>query len=103
MKRERAPMMPSYPKALGLAAACYISVDYLAQIAPTVHEVLRPLLWGFFAIAAAARAPYYGHWHLELQYVGLFLGSLVFMLSALCVEALAVHFITAVLGLDWHW
>ncbi|CAM6063320.1 unnamed protein product [Sphagnum tenellum] len=103
MKREGAPMMPSYPRALGLAATCYISVDYLAQIAPTVHEVLRPLLWGFFAIAAAARAPYYGNWHLELQYVGLFLGSLVFMLSALCVEALAVHFITAVLGLDWHW
>lgn len=96
-------MMASYPKALGLAAVSYVGVDYLREVAPGLHEVLRPLLWGFFAIAAAVRAPYYEYWHRELRSLGLFLGSLVFMLSALCVEAMAVQYVTTVLGLDWHW
>ncbi|CAK9196290.1 unnamed protein product [Sphagnum troendelagicum] len=96
-------MMAPYPKALGVAALCYVGVDYLREVAPELHAFLRPCLWGFFAVAAAARAPFYEYWNRELRSVGLFLGSLVFMLSALCIEALAVQYVTTVLGLDWHW
>jgi hypothetical protein len=98
-----AMMVTSYPKALGVAAVAYVGVDYLREVAPELHKVLRPLLWGFFAVAAAVRAPYYEYWQREFRAVGLFLGSLVFMLCALCVEALAVQYVTTVLGLDWHW
>lgn len=93
----------SYPKALGVAAVAYVGVDYLREVAPGLHQVLQPCLWGFFAVAAAVRAPYYEYWTRELRSIGIFLGSLVFMLSCLCIEAMAVQYVTTVLGLDWHW
>ncbi|XP_024386487.1 protein PHLOEM UNLOADING MODULATOR [Physcomitrium patens] len=95
--------MASYPKALGVAAVAYVAVDYLREVAPGLHQVLQPCLWGFFAVAAAVRAPYYDYWTREFRSIGIFLASLVFMLSCLCVEAMAVQYVTTVLGLDWHW
>lgn len=93
----------SYPNALGVAAVAYVGVDYLREFAPGLHEVLQPLLWGFFAVAAAVRASSYEYWSWEVRSSGIFVGSLVFMLSCLSIEAMAVHYVTTVLGLDWHW
>lgn len=96
-------MVVLYPKALGVAAVAYVGVDYLREVAPGLHQVLQPCLWIFFAVAAAIRAPHYEYWSRELRSIGIFIGSLVFMLSCLCVEAMAVQYVTTVLGLDWHW
>lgn len=93
----------SYPNALGVAAVSYVAVDYLREIAPELHEVVQPLLWIFFAAAAAVRTPSYGYWTREVQSIKIFVASLVFMLACLCVEAMAVQYVTTVLGLDWHW
>lgn len=95
--------MTSYPNALGVAAMAYVGVDYLRELAPGLHEVLQPLLWGFFAAAATVRAPHYDYWTEEVRSIRIFLASLVFMLACLCVEAMAVQYVTTVLGLDWHW
>lgn len=86
-----------------MAAVAYVGVDYLREVAPTLHQVLQPCLWAFFAIAAAVRAPSYEYWTRELRSIGIFLASLLFMLGSLCVEAMAVQYVTTVLGLDWHW
>ncbi|CAM6083016.1 unnamed protein product [Calypogeia fissa] len=91
------------PKAVGVAAVAYITVDYLRELKPGLHSRLQPWLWGFLAVALAARAPFYPHWKKELKCVGVFVASLLFMLSALTVEAISVQFVTTVLGLDWHW
>lgn len=88
---------------LGAAAVCYVGLDYLRVTSPALHKTLQPLLWGFFAIAAACRAPFYRHWSKELQAAPAFVGYLFFMLGALCTEAIAVQFVTGVLGLSWHW
>lgn len=93
----------AYPKAVGVAAVAYVGVDYLREVAPGLHQVLQPCLWCFFAAAAAIRAPYYEYWTRELRSIGIFLGSLIFMISCLCIEAMAVQYVTTVLGLDWHW
>jgi len=93
----------SYPNALGVAAVAYVGVDYLRELAPGLHGVLQPLLWGFLAAAAAVRAPYYEYWTREVRSIGIFICSLVFMLACLCIEAMAVQYVTTVLGLDWHW
>ncbi|MCO5578112.1 hypothetical protein L7F22_031950 [Adiantum nelumboides] len=89
--------------ALGVAAVSYIALDYLREINPALHARSQPLLWGVLALAAALKAPWYRHWTLELRAAPIFLGCLLFMLAALCVEAIAVQFVTAVLGLSWHW
>lgn len=88
---------------LGAAAVSYIALDYLRETNPTLHNVSQPLLWGALAAAAALRAPWYGHWPLELRAAPAFLACLLFMLCALCIEAISVQFVTAVLGLSWHW
>lgn len=87
---------------LGLAAIAYVAVDYLREVSPTLHSTLQPLLWGALALAAVVRVPFYRHWDAEIRAAIPFVASLLFMLSALIVEALAVQFVTAVLGLDWH-
>lgn len=83
-------------------ALLYVSLDYLRVIAPALHSTLQPLLWAGLALAAASRTPFYPHWSLELRAIPAFLGSLLFMLGSLCIEAIAVQFVTAVLGLSWH-
>lgn len=87
---------------LGAMALLYVSLDYLRVIAPALHSTLQPLLWAGLALAAASRTPFYPHWSLELRAIPAFLGSLLFMLGSLCIEAIAVQFVTAVLGLSWH-
>lgn len=87
---------------LGAMALLYVSLDYLRVTAPTLHSTLQPLLWASLAVAAASRAPFYPHWSYELRAVPVFLASLFFMLGSLCIEAIAVQFVTAVLGLSWH-
>nr|ATB19508.1 putative sphingomyelin synthetase family protein [Juniperus scopulorum] len=87
---------------LGIAALCYVGIDYLRRISPSWHATLQPKLWLVLALAAICRAPFYPHWSTELRSVLPFLGSLLFMLVALALEATSVHFVTALLGLDWH-
>uniref|UniRef100_A0A0D6R6F4 Sphingomyelin synthase-like domain-containing protein n=1 Tax=Araucaria cunninghamii TaxID=56994 RepID=A0A0D6R6F4_ARACU len=87
---------------LGVAAFCYVAVDYLREIAPSWHATLQPILWLVLALAAICRAPFYPHWSTELRSALPFVGSLVFMLAAIIFEAILVHFVGAVLGLDWH-
>ena len=95
--------MASYPNALGMIAMAYIGIDFLKEIVPELHNILRPLLWGIFAIAIMVRGWYYEYWTKELQSSRIFIGSLIFMLSCLCIEAIALQYVTTVLGLDWHW
>lgn len=92
-----------YPNALAVAATTYVGIDYLKEVVPRLHEVLQPLMWGFFAVAAIMRAPNYEYWIQEVRSIGIFVGSLVFMLSSLCIEAMAVQYVTIVMGLNWHW
>eukprot|EP01018_Ginkgo_biloba_P018523 Gb_00668 [translate_table: standard] len=87
---------------LGVAAICYVGVDYLRTISREWHATLQPLLWLVLALAAIVRAPFYPHWSTELRSALPFIGSMIFMLAALSVEAISVQFVTAVLGLDWH-
>ncbi|GAV86461.1 PAP2_C domain-containing protein [Cephalotus follicularis] len=87
---------------LGLAAMSYVVVDYLRHQSPKWHERLQPALWSVLAIVAITRVPFYKHWSSEFRAAIPFVGSMVFMLSALLFEALSVRFVTAVLGLDWH-
>lgn len=87
---------------LGVAAICYVGVDYLRRIAPSWHAFLQPILWSVLALAAVCRAPFYPHWSTELQSALPFVGSLLFLVLALALEAISVQFVTAVLGLDWH-
>ena len=95
--------MASYPNALGMIAMAYIGIDYLKEIVLELHNILRPLLWGIFAIAIIVRGWHYEYWTKELQSSRIFIGSLIFMLSCLCIEAIALQYVTIVLGLDWHW
>ncbi|GAA0156975.1 hypothetical protein LIER_14337 [Lithospermum erythrorhizon] len=87
---------------LGLVAITYIGVDYIRHISPIWHEFLQPLLWGVLALAALVRIPFYRHWSAELKAALPFLFSVVFMVSALILEAISVRSVSAVLGLDWH-
>lgn len=87
---------------LGLAAIAYVGVDYLRHLSPLWHRRLQPILWLAFAIAAAIRALSYKHWSSELRSALPFIFSLLFMLSALLLEAISVRFVTVVLGGDWH-
>ena len=87
---------------LGLAAIAYVGVDYLRHLSPRWHERLQPVLWTFLAIAAVIRVPFYKHWSSELRSALPFIFSLIFMLSALLLEAISVRFVTVVLGSDWH-
>lgn len=88
---------------LGIAALSYIALDYLRVTQPALHASTQPVLWGSLAIAAALRAPWYRHWLKELRAAPAFVACLLFMLGSLCIEAIAVQFVTAVLGLSWHW
>jgi hypothetical protein len=83
-------------------AVLYIAVDYLRISAPSLHSGLQPLLWAALAVAAASRAPFYPHWSCEIRAAPAFLAALAFMLLAFCTEAIAVQFVTSVLGLAWH-
>lgn len=96
-------MMASYSNALDAIVVAYMGVDYLREVVPELHKILRPLIWGFFTIAIIARLPYYKYWNQELQSFGIFVGSLLFMLGCFCIEVIAMHYVTTVLGLDWHW
>jgi hypothetical protein len=87
---------------LGVAAAAYVSVDYLRHLSPAWHGRLQPALWAALALAAAARAPVYRHWSAELRAALPFLGSIAFMLAAFLCEAISVRFVSAVMGLHWH-
>lgn len=87
---------------LGVAAISYVCVDYLRELSPRWHECLQPALWAALALASVVRAPFYKNWSSELRAAIPFLGSLIFMLSALLIEAFSVRFVTVVLGLDWH-
>ncbi|MCO5606992.1 hypothetical protein L7F22_061183 [Adiantum nelumboides] len=87
---------------LGAMALLYVSLDYLRVVAPTLHSTLQPILWAGLALAAASRSPFYPHWSYELRALPAFLASLLFMLGSLCIEAIAVQFVTVVLGLSWH-
>lgn len=101
-KRESWIRRP-YPHAVGIAALCYIAWDYTRVLSPALHATLRPVLWGVLAVAVILRVPFYPHWAKELRSLIPFVGSLLFMLGAFCVEAMAVQFVTVVLGIDWHW
>ncbi|KAG0613952.1 hypothetical protein M758_6G140300 [Ceratodon purpureus] len=92
-----------YPNILGVVAVVYIGIDYLREVDSDLHKVLRPLLSGVLAVVAIARAPYYDYWTQELSSIGIFIKSLLFMLSCLCIEAIMMQYVTVVLGLDWHW
>lgn len=94
--------MAKFNCGLGLAALSYVGVDYLRHVSPRWHERLQPLLWAALALAAAARAPFYPHWPLEIRAAIPFLASMLFMLCAFLCEMISVRFVTAVLGLDWH-
>ncbi|KAI9078637.1 hypothetical protein K1719_039386 [Acacia pycnantha] len=87
---------------LGIAAMCYITIDYLRHISPTWHSRLQPALWFLLALIAISRIPFYKHWSAEFRAAIPFLASMVFMLSAFLVEIISVRSVTAVLGLDWH-
>ena len=87
---------------LGAVAVLYVAVDYLRVTAPGLHSGLQPLLWAVLAVVAASRAPFYPHWSHEIRAAPAFLASLAFMLLAFCIEAIAVQFVTSVLGLSWH-
>lgn len=87
---------------LGIAAMSYILIDYLRHLSPAWHARLQPVLWTVLALIAITRVPYYRHWTAEFRAAIPFVGSMIFMLSALLFEALSVRFATAVLGLDWH-
>ena len=87
---------------LGIAAMSYILIDYLRHLSPAWHARLQPVLWTVLALIAITRVPYYRHWTAEFRAAIPFVGSMIFMLSALLFEALSVRFTTAVLGLDWH-
>ncbi|MCO5578969.1 hypothetical protein L7F22_032820 [Adiantum nelumboides] len=87
---------------LGAMALLYVSLDYLRVMAPTLHSTLQPILWAGLALAAASRSPFYPHWSYELRALPAFLASLLFILGSLCIEAIAVQFVTVVLGLSWH-
>ncbi|XP_077248674.1 sphingomyelin synthetase family protein [Tasmannia lanceolata] len=96
------PMAFAKNGGLGLAAICYVAVDYLRNVSPSWHARLQPMLWAGLALASVVRVPFYKHWSLELRSAIPFIASLFFMLSALLFEVLSVRFVTAVLGLDWH-
>lgn len=87
---------------LGIAAIAYVVIDYLRHLSPTWHELLQPALWAVLAIAVVIRIPFYKHWSLEMRAAIPFVLAMLFMLSALLVEAISVRSVTAVLGLDWH-
>nr|GMD62978.1 uncharacterized protein LOC109149808 [Ipomoea batatas] len=87
---------------LGFAAMAYIGVDYLRFVSPSLHAWVQPLLWTALAIAAIIRVPFYNHWSAELRSALPFIFAVLFMLSALLLEAISVRSVTAVLGLDWH-
>ncbi|XP_051139945.1 protein PHLOEM UNLOADING MODULATOR [Andrographis paniculata] len=87
---------------LGIAAIAYVVIDYLRHLSPAWHERLQPTLWAALAIAAVIRIAYYKHWSSEFRAAIPFVLAIVFMLSALLVEAISVRSVTAVLGLDWH-
>lgn len=87
---------------LGFAAIAYIGVDYLRFISPPLHASVQPVLWTALAIAAVVRVPFYKHWSAELRSALPFVFSMLFLLSALLIEAISVRSVTAVLGLDWH-
>ncbi|KAF7001779.1 hypothetical protein CFC21_017380 [Triticum aestivum] len=87
---------------LSFAAALYVGIDYLRYLSPTWHDRLQPVLWAALALAAAARAPFYRHWDVELRAVLPFLGSIVFMLSAFLIEMISVRFVSVLMGLQWH-
>lgn len=87
---------------LGLAAISYITIDYLREISPTWHSRLQPALWSILSLIALTRIFTYKHWSAEFRAVLPFVGSIVFLLSALLLEMLSVRSVTAVLGLDWH-
>lgn len=87
---------------LGIAAIAYVVIDYLRHLSPTWHERLQPALWAVLAIAAVIRIPFYKHWSSEMRVAIPFVLAILFMLSALLLEAISVRSVTAVLGLDWH-
>lgn len=87
---------------LSFAAALYVGIDYLRYLSPTWHDRLQPVLWAALALAAAARAPFYRHWDVELRAVLPFLGSIVFMLGAFLIEMISVRFVSVLMGLQWH-
>ncbi|CAH9092904.1 unnamed protein product, partial [Cuscuta epithymum] len=87
---------------LGFIAIAYIGVDYLRFFSPHLHSWIQPVLWTVLAIAVIIRVPFYKHWPSELRSALPFVLSIVFLLSALLIEAISVRSVTAVLGLDWH-
>ncbi|KAL5776612.1 hypothetical protein ACOSP7_009538 [Xanthoceras sorbifolium] len=87
---------------LGLAAISYVLIDYLRHLSPTWHARLQPALWTVLALIALSRVPFYRHWSAEFRAAIPFVACMIFMLFTLLFEALAVRFVTAVLGLDWH-
>eukprot|EP00262_Sarcandra_glabra_P000720 TRINITY_DN10841_c0_g1_i1.p1 TRINITY_DN10841_c0_g1~~TRINITY_DN10841_c0_g1_i1.p1 ORF type:complete len:428 (+),score=38.76 TRINITY_DN10841_c0_g1_i1:65-1348(+) len=96
-------MLPnSSNKGLAFAAVSYVTVDYLRHVSPSWHATLQPILWAALALASVLRAPFYKHWASELRAAPAFVASLLFMIPTLLLEAMAVRFVTAVLGLDWH-
>ncbi|KAM1568789.1 hypothetical protein EV2_035098 [Malus domestica] len=94
--------LPLRSGGLGIAAVSYVAVDYLRHLSPTWHGRLQPALHTVLAIIAVSRVPFYKHWSSEFRVVFPFIGSMLFMILALLLEALCVRFVTAVLGLDWN-
>lgn len=95
-------IQPKKNSSLGFAAISFICIDYLRHASPSLHQKVQPLLWGVLALAAIVRIPSYKHWSLEFRSAIPFIASMFLMLFTLLLEAMAVRFTTAVLGLSWH-
>lgn len=95
-------IQPKKDSSLGFAAISFICIDYLRHASPSLHQKVQPLLWGVLALAAIVRIPSYKHWSLEFRSAIPFIASMFLMLFTLLLEAMAVRFTTAVLGLSWH-
>eukprot|EP00271_Cylindrocystis_brebissonii_P010245 TRINITY_DN26387_c0_g1_i1.p1 TRINITY_DN26387_c0_g1~~TRINITY_DN26387_c0_g1_i1.p1 ORF type:complete len:486 (+),score=60.20 TRINITY_DN26387_c0_g1_i1:276-1733(+) len=99
---------PSSSSRLGLAvvAIAYVALDYWREraqwLSPSYSELIQPGLWGSLTILALFEAPSYKHWGLEIRALPKFLWALTFVVAMLFTEVVMVHWVTAVLGLDWH-
>ncbi|GBG69976.1 hypothetical protein CBR_g4804 [Chara braunii] len=91
---------------LGTLALIYVVVDYWREtgtwLSPHAADAIQTLLWTGLAAAAMIQALHYKHFTPEIVLIPRFLGSILFMLTALAIEAVFVHHVTAGLGLTWH-
>ncbi|KAK7310683.1 hypothetical protein RJT34_08340 [Clitoria ternatea] len=85
---------------LDVATMSYIVVDYLRHLFPTWYSPLQKVLWIILIIVVVAHFPFYHYWSFKFCTTLPFVTSMLFMLTALLLEAISIQSVFAVLGLD---